>query len=173
FFKIHTGDNVSIYDPIFFQFMDHPNGELIKANYGEQYIDHANKRALVLESFDLQGLKNEYERTGSWEDVFHAFEFIAPTYVYEKRDMAGRPYIINGRLTGNKKLSINVVFNYKNVIDHNPDLKTALEAFDWKRREEFLFKEQTALVLYMSVILLIIIGVLSMFGAVKIIDKRS
>jgi len=149
--------------PIFFQFCTHPDGENIREDYGNGYAVHSEKRAYVLESYDLDGLKAKFYETNSWEEVFYAFEFITPTYIFYKSDLAGRPFVEYGRRTDAKRLAINIGFNFKAVIDNNPDIKSALVGYS--KRADAVLRWHTGVetTLLLIIFLVLIVCSLCMF----------
>lgn len=161
--------------PIFFQFLSHPDGDpTIQDKYAEQYgvtipIEHRNKLSQELVSYDMEGLKEYFMRTGSWKDTFYAYEFITPTYIYNKADLAGRPYVLDGKHTGHTRLSVNVVFNYKNVIENGgSNLEKDLTRFELERaqiKKSYLSSESG---LYFMIILLVVICYMAMLYANKL-----
>lgn len=148
--------------PIFFQFISHPKGVDLQTGFSKMTgreipEDHKGKLAQELTSYDINGLEDYFMRTGSWEETFYSFEFITPSYIFNKEDLAGRPFVENGRRTPYKRLSINVVFNFKTVIDHNPILKRDLERFEWRREEVLKQYIQDERLVYLLLILTILI----------------
>jgi len=136
-------------------------------------LEHRHKLGLELISYDMAGLKDYFMRTKSWEDTFRAFEFVTPSYVFNRTDLALRPYIEEGIRTDIVKLSLNVVFNFKTVIDHNPILKRDLDRFSQRRRtshNDFIIRERT---LYLAVILLVIICFITMRYTNKLVEEEE
>lgn len=163
--------------PIFFQFVDHPKGNPATALlYAETKKtttpeEHLGKRAQELESYDMDGIKAYFFKTESWEDTFRAFEFITPTYLYSKTDLAGRAYILNGKRTEIDRLSLNIVFNFKTVIDHNTLLKRDLAKYKWERSKAEQTYYSTERALYFVVMLLILICYMAMNYANKLAQE--
>lgn len=146
--------------PIFFQFLSASQGVVIQDE--DTPIDQRGKLAVILSSYDVKGLEEFFLETQSWEKTFEAFEFVTPTYIYNKTDMAGRAYTENGYRTAIPRLSVNIVFTLKSAIDHNPILKRDLSKYEIRREElkrDYLFRER---ILYLVVILLTIICFISM-----------
>lgn len=157
----------------FFQFLDHPNGENIRKDYPEIYDEFKNKKALVLNSYNLKGLKEKYMESYSWEEVFLAYEFIATTYIYEKQDLSGRNFIENGMRTEVDRLAINLGYNFKYVIDATPHLITQLEKYDWERARSKAYLYSTLFTLILVELLLLIICVTTMVLTLKILGEDN
>jgi len=123
---------------LFMQFDTHSEGVDLQTPYANEYgivipEDQVNKKALVLESYDLEGLKTYFLATKSYEKTFEAFEFVVPSYIYSNEDISGRLYIEGGKRTSVDKLIINVVFNFKSVINNNSTLRKDLDLFKQAR----------------------------------------
>jgi hypothetical protein len=151
----------AIYKPIFFQFVSDPDGDLIKDNV-DGYEDHFDKKAVILKSYDLEGLKAYFHKTQSWEKTFRSFEFITPTYLDPRIDLAGRPYVQNGIKTGNHPIIINTVFNFADVIRNMPEIKTKLDNYKARREELRRNYIKTETTLLLVIILLSIIFFVSL-----------
>lgn len=157
--------------PIFFQFVTHPDGLNMQKGVQGVPIEHQGKLGLELSSYDMAGLKKYFLETKSWEKTFMSFEFVTPSYIFNKSDLAFRPYVARGFRTDIIKTSLNVVFNYKNVIDHNPILKRDLAKFSDRRitvRANFIKQER---LLYLTVILLAIICFIAMRYTNKLVEE--
>lgn len=178
FTRIAIGDvenyNTGAIDkPIFFQFVSHPLGVDMQQGLVGVPLEHQNKLGLELTSYDLDGLKDYFMRTQSWEDTFRAFEFVTPSYIFNKKDLALRPYVEEGFKTNAVRLSLNVVFNYKTVIDHNPVLKRDLYKFEQRRMnnyDTFIVRER---MLYLAVALLVIICFMAMNYTNKLMEEEK
>lgn len=180
FERIATADlenmNTAAIDrPIFFQFLSHSDGEHIQDQYEiDKGVvippDHTDKEAQILTSYDMDGLEAYFKETLSWQKTFEAFEFITPSYIFNREDLAGRPFVENGRRTEYERLAINIVFNFKNVINHNPILKRNLEGFSWRREEIEQKRLRYERLIYYSIIFLSIICTISMLYTNKIAD---
>lgn len=173
FYRIQTGDidnygRGAINKPIFFQFDDHPDGIKIKKDYGPDYVDHKDKRAWILETYDLAGLKKSFYETKDWRKVFLAFEFVTPTYLFHKTDLAGRPYVMEGLRTDIKRLSIQTTFNFKEVVDNMPELRSELTRFEERRKEIEQWYQITMLTLYFVLIAIGLIGVFALLYVEKV-----
>jgi len=178
FTRIKTADlenmnSAAIDRPIFFQFVSHPDGNPTYQNTWEEYIplEHRGKKALILDSYDMAGLESYFRESLSWEKTFYSFEFITPSYIYNKEDIAGRKFVRGGLNTGVDRLAINIVFNYKQVIDHNPVLRSDLTKFKTIRKtltKDFLRTEQN---IYLLVLLLIIICTVAMKYTNKLAEE--
>ena len=161
FYRISIGDSGTINKPLFFQFDNHPEGIKIKKNYGIRYKEHNNKKAWILDTNDLAGLKKSFYDCHNWRKVFLAFEFVTPTYLFDKSDLAGRSYIQEGLRTDIKRLSIQTTFNFKNVIDHMPELRSELAKFSERRIEVMRWFEVTQITLLFILIINLILGIFS------------
>ena len=168
FHRINSGSLDYLKDPIFFQFIDCPEGANIREEYSSIYDDYKDKKAVIMSSYDKAGLKKIYDRGGSWEETFSYFEFIAPVHIYEKEDLSGRKFIENGINTGIPRLTINIVFNYKDVIESNPELKSALDYFEWERRSWYIFRVQTERILLLTIFFLLLVSSMAMYVTLKI-----
>lgn len=176
FTRIATGDvdnykTGAVDRPIFFQFDTNEDGIDMQKNVINIPPEHQGKKGLELSSYDIHGLKEYFMKTKSWESTFQAFEFVTPSYIFNQTDLALRPYIERGKRTNITKLSLNVVFNYKTVIDHNPILKRDLYKFSQRRaktKSNFLVRES---ILYLVVILLAIICFIAMHYTNKLVEE--
>lgn len=149
--------------PIFFQFITDPYSDVDYQKDFDNIPDNfKGKKATVLETYDMAGLKKKFMETGSWVITFGTFEFITPSYIYNKEDIAGRPYVESGLKTGIERLSINTVFNFKLVIDNNPSLRSELKMYEKDR--EYLVEKHTSRErsLYLILILVMIICFITM-----------
>ena len=135
-------------------------------------LDQKGKLAIELTSYDMSGLRNYFMKTKSWESTFRSFEFVTPTYVYNKADLANRPYTENGYHTQIPRLSVNIVFNFKTVIDHNPILKRDLAKFQLLKGEttrDYIIQER---ILFLVIILLTIVCFMAMRYTHKILSEE-
>jgi hypothetical protein len=176
FNRIATGDVENyklgaVERPIFFQFISHSDGVDMQKGLMNIPPEHQGKLGLPLTSYDMEGLKNHFMSTRSWQKTFQSFEFVTPSYIFNKTDLALRPYIDRGMRTEVTKLSLNVVFNYKTVIDHNPVLKRDLAKFTQRRKQvqiDYLAKER---ILLLVVMLLVIICFIAMHYTNKLVEE--
>lgn len=151
-----------------FQFLDYPfeDGVDLQTPYEEEYAvtipeEHRGKKAQVLDSYDIHGLQAHFMEYGSWEMTFYSMEFITPIYLYDKYDLAGRDFVLNGLRTKYQRLSLNVAFNFKTVIDKNGALEKELEKYEWERQQILEdYNDNQRLVLF----LVIIFAVLCLIG---------
>jgi hypothetical protein len=180
---------------VIFQFVTHPDGVDMQKDYENILPEHQGKLGLELISYDLAGLKDYFMKTKSWEKTFMSFEFVTPSYIFDTADLAGRNYIKEGTRTDIPRLSLNVVFNYKTVIDNNPTLKKDLALYAQQRKQisidakkeiiqviykyqerqeqthyNFLMKER---MLYLVVILLVIICFIAMHYTKKLLEDTG
>ena len=168
--RVAVGDTDSL---IFWQFVDYPGGEDLQKPYGEDIPkEHRGKKAKVLSSYDLKGLKEEFNRTESWEDTFEAFEFLVPTYIYYSEDLAGRPFVSGGKRTEYERLVLLTTFNFKTVVDNNPILKRDLHKYSILRKNLKNTYDLKELSVYVLVIFLIIICFLAMNYTNKLTLER-
>lgn len=157
--------------PIFFQFLSASQGTMIQ--HEDTPIEQRGKLATELSSYDIKGLEEFFLETLSWQRTFEAFEFVTPSYIYNKNDLAGRPYTESGYRTDIPRLSVNIVFTLKSAIDHNPILKRDLSKYESRREElkrDYLFRER---ILYLVVILLTIICFISMQYTSQLIQAEE
>lgn len=165
---VENMNTAAIDRPIFFQFISHSEeekrtkGETLQERFAREnnleiLEEHKGKNAQILSSYDIDGLKEYFFQTESWEKTFYAFEFVTPSYIFNRTDLAGRAFVIDGKRTSYPRLSINVVFNFKNVIDHNPILKRDLQNYEFNRRELQRQHIQDVRVLYLILVLLLLI----------------
>lgn len=151
----------AVHKPIFFQFIDHPYGVKIKKDYGLLYKEHENKKAWILDTYDIAGLKKSFYETRDWRKVFYAFEFITPTYLFYKTDLAGRFFVENGLRTDVDRFAINVTFIFKSVVDNMPELRSLLTQYEERRIEVKLWFDQTRILLLLLLFIELIIGIIA------------
>ena len=168
-YQIGKGIPSSSRKPLFWQFMDHPKGENIRDKYPGIYDEFKDKKAYILESYDLHGLEKAYRKENSWEDVFRSFEFLTPVYIYDEMDIAGRPYIVNGRATGVDRLAIIAGFDLYQVILDSPEAMVALERFDEQRHDIIVFRDKVELLLTFVSFISFLVAMVSMIITVSII----
>ncbi len=135
-------------NPIFFQFVDHPKGTLVKEEYPEDsvYYEFNGKMAYELDYYDLNGLRDAFLKTeGNWKEIFATFEFIAPAYIYDFEDLSGVPRVNDrGMKQDSKIIAVNTVFNFKDVLNNMPREREKLITYekDLDNLKEWYVKEQ-------------------------------
>ena len=166
----------------FFQFDTHPDGIDMQKGYDNIPLIHQKKLGLDLSEYTVKGIEAYYRKTKSWEKSFMSFEFVTTSYMFDKTDIALRAYIEQGTRTEVSRLSLNVVFNLKTVIDNNTQVSNELARFKAERRSKkyvyeiesenlklnFLMKQR---VLYLVVSLLMIICFISMHYTNKLVEE--
>lgn len=163
----------AIDNPIFFQFDSSPIGVDMQKDFDGIPQEHKDKLGIELISYDVNGLKELFNRTLSWEETFGSFEFVVPSYILTHKDLADRPYVDRGYRTDISKLSINVVFNFKTVIDNNASLRISLNRFEERREQIKNDYYMRQIVLLIIVGLLVIICYLSMHFTNKLVSDSE
>lgn len=171
FYKISHGTNQG--ELKYFQFIDYPEGQKIKGDYSSEYWEHADKKAFVLDTYNMKGMKDHFIKNPDWKSLFGPFEFIATTYIYEKMDLAGRKYIEDGTRTGYSRLAINIGFRFIQIINNNPKLKTELERIDYEKERAYVYMVTTQRTLIIVGYLFLMVSVVSMAYTIKILESQG
>jgi hypothetical protein len=144
---IDNHNSPATHNKLFWQFVDDKDGEHINKNY-PGYEDHWDKKAVVLNSYDMDGLYEKFHETKDWRKTYRSFEFITPIYINPEKDLAGRPYVKDGVKQEHYPIILNIVYNYEDVIDSMPEIKGWLD--NYKNRRKELLREHEREKLYQT-----------------------